>query len=174
MPQFSATKATAAGSTPPRKAFPIMSTVKSAAVVYVQDLDRMQLFYRACFGMGTADCADDYYVLESESLTLSLVTTPARIAATIVLTEPPSRRENVPIKLAFAVDGIEAVRPLFVELGGLVDPPETQWTFRGGIHCDGVDPEGNVVQLVQLIGPPVPRMDQPPLDEVARQVWSEG
>ena len=100
-----------------------MSTVKSAAVLYVKDLDRMQSFYRACFGMNTADCADDYCVLESGSLTLSLVTTPDRIAATIVLTEPPLRRENVPIKLAFAVDSIEAVRPLFVELGGLVDPP---------------------------------------------------
>jgi predicted enzyme related to lactoylglutathione lyase len=156
------------------EALRIMSTVKSAAVLYVKDLDRMQSFYRACFGMNAADCADDYCVLESGSLTLSLVKTPDRIAATIALTEPPLRRQHVPIKLAFAVDSIETVRPLFVELGGLVDPPETQWTFRGGIHCDGVDPEGNVVQLLQVISHPVSREDQPALDEVAGQVRGEG
>jgi hypothetical protein len=55
----------------------------------------------------------------------------------------------LPIKLVFAVDSIEALRPLLVEWGGLVDPPDTQWTFRSGTHCDGIDPEGNVVQLVE-------------------------
>ena len=82
---------------------------------------------------------------------LSLVTVPAHVARTIVVPVPPSRRDNVPTKLAFAVDSIEVLRPLFAELGGVVDPATTQWEFRGGIHCDAVDPEGNVIQLIQPI-----------------------
>lgn len=111
----------------------------------------MRSFYQAAFSMEAVDEADDSCVLESEILTMSLVAAPDRIAAGITLSDPPSRRENVPIKLAFGVDSLEDMRPLFAELGGAVDPPQTQWSFRGGIHCDGVDPEGNVLQLVQPI-----------------------
>jgi predicted enzyme related to lactoylglutathione lyase len=128
-----------------------MCVVKSAAVLYVQHLGRMRSFYRACFQMDVVDHAHDYSVLESERLTLSLVTVPERVAGAIVLSVPPSRREEVPIKLAFAVDSIEVLRPVFAELGGVVDPATTQWEFRGRTHCDAVDPEGNVIQLVQPV-----------------------
>jgi predicted enzyme related to lactoylglutathione lyase len=123
--------------------------VKSAAVLYVRDLHPMRSFYRACFHMDIVDEAHESCVLESELLTLSLVTVPERVGETIVLTTPPTRREAVPIKLAFPVHDIEALRPLFAELGGVIDPATTRWEFRGRIHCDGVDPEGNVIQLVQ-------------------------
>jgi predicted enzyme related to lactoylglutathione lyase len=125
--------------------------VKSAVVVYVKDLRRMRSFYQVAFNMVAIDESDDYCVLESEVLTMSLVAAPERIAAGITLSDPPLRRENVPIKLAFGVNSLDDLRPVLAELGGAVDPPQTQWSFRGGIHCDGVDPEGNVLQLVQPI-----------------------
>jgi predicted enzyme related to lactoylglutathione lyase len=128
-----------------------MSAVKSAAVLYVKDLRRMQSFYRACFQMDIVEDAHDFSVLESEPLTLSLVTVPEPIAETIVLSVPPARRAEVPIKLAFGVASIEVLRPLVADSGGVVDPATTQWEFRGGIHCDAVDPEGNVIQLVQPV-----------------------
>jgi predicted enzyme related to lactoylglutathione lyase len=125
--------------------------MKSGAVIYVKELDRMRSFYEACFHMEVADSAREYCVLESEWWTLSLVTMPERIAASIVVSVPPARREEVPIKLAFTVDGIEVLRTRFAELGGMLDPATSQWEFRGGVHCDGVDPEGNVVQLVERV-----------------------
>jgi predicted enzyme related to lactoylglutathione lyase len=125
--------------------------MKIGAVLYVKDLDRMRSFYEACFRMEVADDADGYCVLESEPLTLSLVRVPEQIAATIAVSVPPARREEVPIKLAFTVDSIDVLRTLFAEFGGVVDPATSQWEFRGGIHCDGVDPEGNVLQLVELV-----------------------
>lgn len=125
--------------------------MNAAAVLYVKDLGRMQVFYRECFNMKTTAGAGDYCVLESQSLTLSLVVVPKRIGATIDVSVPPVRRERVPIKLAFAVESIEALRPLVAGLGGLVDPTTTQWEFRGARHCDGVDPEGNVIQLLEPI-----------------------
>ena len=48
-----------------------MTRVWSAAVLYVKDLRRMSLFYRACFQMDVVDEAHDYRVLESDPLTLS-------------------------------------------------------------------------------------------------------
>lgn len=125
--------------------------MKSGAVIYVKDLDRMQSFYQACLRMEVAERARGYCVLESESWTLSLVKVPQQIAATIVVSDPPARREEVPIKLAFRVDDIDVLRTRFAEFGGLLDSVTSQWEFRGGIHCDGVDPEGNVLQLVERI-----------------------
>ncbi len=128
-----------------------IARVKAAAVLYVKNLPRMQSFYRAGFNLNVVDGAADYCVLESEMLTLSLVVVPERIASMIDVAVPPVRREWVPIKLAFAVMSIEALRPRIAELGGLVDPTATGWEFRGSIHCDGVDPEGNVIQLLEPI-----------------------
>jgi len=129
--------------------------VKGAAVLYVKDLRRMQPFYLACFNMDIADGAEDYCVLESASLTLSLVVVPERIAATINVSVPPVRRAQVPVKLAFPVESIDALRPLVAELGGSVDPTTTQREFRGSILCDGIDPEGNVIQLLEPITHPL-------------------
>jgi predicted enzyme related to lactoylglutathione lyase len=127
--------------------------VKSAAVLYVADLGRMRSFYGACFEMEVVDEGDDYCVLESEPMTLSLVTAPRHLAPAVVPSVPPSRREDVPIKLAFAVQSIDGSRPRLAEFGGVVDPTTNAWEFRGRIHCDGVDPEGNVIELIELISP---------------------
>jgi catechol-2,3-dioxygenase len=59
--------------------------MKSGAVVYVKDLLRMQAFYQATFRMRPVDEADDFCVLETEALVLSLVALPDRKAAQIVL-----------------------------------------------------------------------------------------
>lgn len=82
------------------------AAMKSAAVLYVKELRRMRSFYRACFGMRVVDETEDYCELESEALTLSLVVVPDHIAATIDITVPPSRRDDVPIKLAFRVKNL--------------------------------------------------------------------
>ncbi len=125
--------------------------MKSAAVLYVKQLGQMRAFYRDSFKMEVVDAAEDYCVLESKLLALSLVAVPDRIAATIHISVPPVRRDDVPIKLAFSVGSIEDVRLTVAEMGGLVDPSTTQWEFRGSTHCDGVDPEGNVIQLFEPV-----------------------
>jgi hypothetical protein len=134
--------------------------VKSAAVLYVKQLGQMRAFYRDCFKMQVVDAAEDYCVLESEPLALSLVAVPDHIAATIHISVPPVRRDEVPIKLAFSVGSIEDLRLMVAEMGGLVDPSTTEWEFRGSTHCDGVDPEGNVIQLLEPVhthaGEPAP------------------
>jgi predicted enzyme related to lactoylglutathione lyase len=137
----------------------MLKPVLGSAVLYVKDLARMRAFYEAAFRMATVDEADDFCVLESESLSLSLVAVPDHIAGTIVISDPPARREEAPVKLGFPVESIVAVRAVAPALGGLVDPEPAEWTFRRAVHCDGVDPEGNVIQLVQPVITGEPRTD---------------
>jgi predicted enzyme related to lactoylglutathione lyase len=127
--------------------------VKAAAVLYVKQLDRMRSFYELCFGFEASDQAEDYCLLDSDRWTLSLVVIPPDVAATIHVSAPPRRRDAAPIKLAFHVANIDGLRPVVAGTGGQIDPGTTAWDFQGFRHCDGVDPEGNVIQLRE----PLPR-----------------
>jgi predicted enzyme related to lactoylglutathione lyase len=124
--------------------------VTAGAVIYVTGLSQMRAFYQECFGLEITDSAGDYCVLRSGAWTLSLVATPA--AAAVQISIPPARRDRTPVKLAFGVPDIEGLRPLIARLGGQLDPGHA-WEFRHLLHCDCLDPEGNVVQLVQTVGP---------------------
>jgi hypothetical protein len=108
----------------------------------------MRQFYTQCLGLETAISSEGYCILESDSVRLSLVAVPDEIAATISIETPPRRRANVPIKLAFDVPVIDDVRTIAASLGGQIDPQTTEWRLLGMIHCDGIDPEGNVIQLL--------------------------
>jgi predicted enzyme related to lactoylglutathione lyase len=126
--------------------------VTAAAVVYVRDLRRMRDFYEACFGMSVLESGgDEYCVLASEDWSVSLVAVPATIAATWAITDPPERREETPVKLAFEVANIEELRAVITRTGGQADPAGSAWDFRGFRHLDCLDPEGNVVQLRQRL-----------------------
>jgi catechol-2,3-dioxygenase len=133
--------------------------VNAAAVLYVWRLDPMCSFYQECFGLEIAEAAEDYRILESNAWTLSLVAARDAAAATLPASVPPTRRAETPIKLTFHVPNLEDLRPVMARLGGQMDSGETQWEFRGQRHCDGVDPEGNVVHITEPLAP------RRPLDE---------
>jgi predicted enzyme related to lactoylglutathione lyase len=119
--------------------------MRARAVIYVGDLARMRAFYTACFGLTAADSGPGYCGLTSQAWLLTLV----QSAEALPATTPPPRRADTPIKLAFEVTSIEDVRPVVARLGGTVGPADTEWEFRNAVHCDCLDPEGNVVQLIQ-------------------------
>ncbi len=114
----------------------------------------MRLFYERCLGFEVRQAAESYCLLESDAWRLSLVSIPDAIVAGIEISVPPRRRESEPVKLAFAVQSIAEVRLIATGLGGQVDPDSTRWEFDGLGHCDGVDPEGNVIQLLEPLSPP--------------------
>ena len=121
-------------------------------MLYVKDLGRMASFYERCFGMATVEAdTDGFRVLAGADWELALVGVPAAVAATIEVADPPRRRADTPIKLAFAVEGIEELRPVVAALGGRLDPAESAAEFRGHRHVDCLDPEGNVLQLREPI-----------------------
>ena len=127
----------------------------AAAVVYVKDLRVMQAFYETCFRMSVlASGEDEFCVLDSEDWELSLVAVPRAVAATLIIADPPERREETPVKLAFEVASIEELRQVVTGSGGQAESARSAWDFRGFRHLDCLDPEGNVVQLRQRLPAP--------------------
>lgn len=120
-----------------------------AAVVYAKDLPGMLAFYAAVTGLPVTHQEAGHGVLASAAFELVLLAIPPAIAETIHITRPPQRRSDTPVKLVFPVDSLERVRAQAAALGGALDPPEREWVYRGLRTCDGLDPEGNVLQFRQ-------------------------
>ena len=98
---------------------------------------------------GPVGCRDGagHVLLERYGRRITVVAIPAAIARTIRIEDPPKRREDTALKLSFPVADIAASRVVAAEHGGVIDPPEREWEFRGERVCDGHDPEGNVIQV---------------------------
>jgi catechol 2,3-dioxygenase-like lactoylglutathione lyase family enzyme len=126
-----------------------VTAVSAELVIYVQRLESMRAFYVACLGLAAVEEDETTATLRSEGLTVHLVKVPAAVAASIELSDPPRRRAETPLKAAFEVTGIETLRGLIAELGGRLDPPERGHSFGGYSRLDAVDPEGNVIQLLE-------------------------
>ena len=124
--------------------------ISMTAVLYAKDLDRVAAFYAGVLPLEKMDTApDDFVCLQSQdgSVELTIVAAPAAVADRIIITDPLVRRETTPVKLSFAVTDLAEARQHVSERGGRVHGPGTEWTWRGMVHCDGHDPEGNVFQL---------------------------
>ena len=122
------------------------------AVLYAKDVARVSAFYLQTLGLSVAHEEADHVVLESPVLQLVVLQIPEPLASQIVVTSPPERRTDAAIKLSFVVPGIEAIRALVQRLGGELNPAERIWAYRGFRHCDGQDPEGNVLQFREHAG----------------------
>jgi len=120
-----------------------VTAVSAELVIYVQRLESMRAFYVACLGLAAVEEDETTATLRSEGLTVHLVKVPAAVAASIELSA------ETPLKAAFEVTGIETLRGLIAELGGRLDPPERGHSFGGYSRLDAVDPEGNVIQLLE-------------------------
>ena len=122
----------------------------AGAIVYAKDLRRVAQFYAAVADLEIVHEVADHVVLESETHELVVVAIPAAIAARIVITSPPERRENTALKLSFAVPSLAEAREAAKAAGGELNPPAKEWSFQGMRVCDGCDPEGNIIQLREL------------------------
>jgi len=123
--------------------------MRAQAVIYVKDLARMTAFYEQCFGFAVTHSDASHAQLESDAWALQLVSAPAEVAAATAIAVPPRRRADVPLKLAFQVASIDAAAPWLSRLGGQLDDAQTRWSSSGFLRCDGIDPEGNVIQLLE-------------------------
>jgi catechol 2,3-dioxygenase-like lactoylglutathione lyase family enzyme len=124
-----------------------MDQSRSGAVLYAKDVDRIVAFYSAVLGLRPADRDVDHVVLESPGFQLVVLRIPRDIASGIEITVPPARRAKAAIKLVFFVPDIADVRASADACGGVMNPTATEWSFQGFTVCDGLDPEGNVIQF---------------------------
>ncbi|MDM0020756.1 VOC family protein [Variovorax saccharolyticus] len=120
-----------------------------AAVIYAKDIARVGAFYAAVAGFEIEEATADFIDLRAEGFQLFIVAPAPLIAQRIVVEQPPVRRENTPLKLVLSVSSLDDARREAALHGGSLVPADQAWTFQGLVHCDGIDPEGNVFQLRQ-------------------------
>lgn len=121
-----------------------------SAVVYCLDERRVGAFYGALGALAPVPSSDDASVTYAGThVRLTFVRVPEHVAAAYPLADPPERRSDYPVKLVLPVAGLAAARAAAPALGGSVDPEDAEWDWHDGRHVDAVDPEGNVLGLVE-------------------------
>jgi predicted enzyme related to lactoylglutathione lyase len=119
----------------------------SGAVLYAKNITQVSEFYAQVAGLKITHCEADHVALASALFQLVVVAIPEDLAASIVISTPPVRRTETPIKLIIVIASIDGARSTAARLGGELDPPKLEWQYRGYRVCDGLDPEGNIVQF---------------------------
>ena len=112
------------------------------ALIYVKDLDRMAAFYNRVLGLKPVNetRTDTWVEFEAGGARLALHAIPTAIAELIEIASPPEAREDMPIKLIFAVEDLDAECDSLSSSG-------VPLTRRPWGAADGLDPEGNVFQI---------------------------
>ncbi|MCM3904888.1 MAG: hypothetical protein ND866_24590 [Pyrinomonadaceae bacterium] len=114
-------------------------------MIFTKDFDRMTTFYRDALGLPQLPdkSSEGWREFDAGGVALALHVIPDHIAKDIQITKPPTAREETPIKLVFEVPDIEVARTHLRNHGAVMSEPSA-WG-----SCDGVDPEGNVFQIVK-------------------------
>jgi predicted enzyme related to lactoylglutathione lyase len=119
---------------------------RTGAVLFANNLDRVATFYSVVLGLTEANRADDHILLESPGFQLVVHRITGGGSAGDITT-PPARRTSAAFKPVFFVPSISRLRGVAEAHGGVMEPAEQEWSFNGITVCDGLDPEGNVIQF---------------------------
>jgi catechol 2,3-dioxygenase-like lactoylglutathione lyase family enzyme len=120
---------------------------RAGAVLYAKNVDRVVVFYSAVLGFQIRGGDESHVVLESPGFELVVLRIPEEIASSTAITVPPTLRANAAIKPVFFVPSLAAVRATAEACGGMLNSSDKEWSFQGFKVCDGLDPEGNVIQF---------------------------
>jgi len=120
---------------------------RTGAVIFAKSLDCVADFYSSVLGLTEANRNIDHIVLESPGFQLVVHKIPGDRAATVEVAVPPVRRATAAFKPVFFVPSIASVRVVAEANGGVMEPVGKEWSFNGVTVCDGLDPEGNVIQF---------------------------
>lgn len=120
----------------------------SRIILYVQDVERLSVFYREAFGfLLTQHIEGEWAVLQAGACEIGLLKAGSGYVA------PPGgwRGDNNNAKLVFSIsEPIDVMRARLmargVDMGAIKSYPGVT-----GPLCDGRDPEGNVFQLMEII-----------------------
>jgi predicted enzyme related to lactoylglutathione lyase len=122
---------------------------RAGLFVYAKDLARLTDFYAAIAGMSKLHETSELIVLQSPDIQLLVHQIPPQIAAEIIITLPPQRREDTALKFFFTVPSLAEARAVAHKLGGAVF--HEKWSGPGFTVCNAMDPEGNVFQLREKV-----------------------
>ena len=122
----------------------------TGVVIFAKSPKKVAAFYRQTLGLTVAEETTSHLLLVGPGIELVIHAIPRAISARITITRPPTVRDETPIKPAFLVADLEAVRAAAAATGGALKPRDGAWHIRGALVLDGWDPEGNVVQFRQV------------------------
>ena len=118
-----------------------------STVVYAKDIQRVAEFYKRTLALSVLEGEPGFIVLGNDDIEIAIVKIPTAIAQSIQIEMPPRTREETPVKCSYLVSDFDLVRAEALATVGSMKPVETAWHWRGQLHLDGCDPEGNVVQF---------------------------
>ena len=123
---------------------------RAHVAVYALDVARLASYYTNVAGFEIHEVDDGFTTLHVPTLELVLVRVRPEHADAAAVASPPKRREDTPIKVSLVVASLAAAREAAPAVGAVVDPSDAEWTWGGYTRVDGHDPEGNVVQLMEI------------------------
>jgi predicted enzyme related to lactoylglutathione lyase len=118
---------------------------RAGALIYARFLEPLTAFYRELLDARVVHADAEYAVLQSADMQIVVHAMPSHIVDTVQVSSPPAVREQTAIKLFFTVPDISAAQAVIARHGGIV--PSQSWRGKGFTAFNGVDPEGNVLQL---------------------------
>ncbi|MFQ1771293.1 VOC family protein [Aeromonas veronii] len=127
---------------------------RAGALIYAKDPGLLTHFYRTLLQMVVCSQDEQLVVLENSDIQLLIHTIPAPYAGQVVIKRPPELREEGAIKLFFTVSSLAWAEAKAADLGGGL--LSQQWTGPGFVVRNAFDPEGNILQLRELLGAPDP------------------
>lgn len=125
---------------------------RTGAVLFANDLERVARFYAGVLGLSEVHRDEDHILLESPGFQMVVHRIVAAGSAPAQVTAPPERRRTAAYKPVFFVPSLSRVREVAGTYGGVIEPAEKEWSFDGVTVCDGLDPEGNVIQFREHAG----------------------
>ena len=122
-------------------------SASALTVIYAQDIARVAEFYARTLSRPIVDRDAGFVLVGDATLEVAVVQMPEALIAANPLATPPRLREDTPVKPSFLVSDLETAAASAVATGGGTKPISAAWSWRGQLHLDGYDPEGNPVQL---------------------------
>ena len=121
--------------------------VPTLSVVYAKDIQKVAAFYRRTLSLAVLEEEQNFVVVGNAGYEIAVVRMADSIARATQISVPPVVREDTPIKCSFWVENLQSVKMEAEAAGGATKPLSSAWSWRGQLHLDGHDPEGNVVQF---------------------------
>ena len=119
----------------------------TTVVLWADRFDECRDFYRNLLGADLMHESPNFVDVRSHSAGVLLHRVPEEWASDT--SQPAEPREENPIKPVFEVASIEDARASVSESAGRLFDSSTQQTYGQVTYCDGVDPDGNVIQVFE-------------------------
>lgn len=123
---------------------------RTGAVLFAENVEQVAAFYSGVLGLNQADRDSDHILLESPGFQLVVHRLVGEGQAASDSRPAPVRRATAAFKPVFFVPSIARLRDAATTHGGVIESSEHEWSFNGVTVCDGLDPEGNVVQFREI------------------------